>query len=228
MYKHLAGCFLLFIFLISCTISRWRPPPLPSRIDRIEGFASLRVKGEQGTAKSKFSFLFQLPNQGRIDVTTVLGKTLYQIIVDEEEAFLLIPSKKVFWQGEEEEIIDKFLGFRLNLDELVSLLSGQWSGPRWDFKEEDWLKEWILERDTQGRIVRGKKGGLFFEVKEFFKNTSVIRLLTFYHPLSSGHLKILTIDFNQPLKAGVFSHRFLDRYERKTWAEIEEMLNEKN
>jgi len=56
----------------------------------------------------------------------------------------------------------------------------------------------------------------------------VVRLLTFRHPLSSGRLKILTINFNQPIKRGVFSFEHLKKYEKKTWAEIEEMLNEKN
>lgn len=225
---RLVGCFLGLIFLLSCSLSQWAPPPLPSRIERIEGHVSLRVKGEGGEAKSKFSFLFQLPNRGRIDVSAVLGKTLYQIFVDEKEAFLVIPSKRVYWQGEEEEIIDRFFGFRLSLDELVSLLSGQWSKSRRDFGEEGWLKEWIFENDEQGRIVRGNKEDLVFEVKDFFKDSSVVRLLTFRHPLSSGSLKILTINFNQPIKRGVFSFEHLKKYEKKTWAEIEEMLNEKN
>ncbi len=229
MYKlRLAVCFIGFIFLLSCSISQWTPPPLPSRIEGIEGHASLRIKGEDGEVKSKFSFLFQLPNRGRIDVSALLGKTLYQIFVDEKEAFLVIPSERIYWQGDEEEIIDRFFGFRLSLDELVSLLSGQWSRSRRNFGEEGWLKEWILENDKQGRIVRGNKGDLMFEVKDFFKDSSVVRLLIYRHPLSSGRLKILAINFNQPIKKGVFSFEHLKKFKRKTWAEIEEILNEKN
>lgn len=224
---QLTVCFLVFVFLLSCSLSLVRLPP-PSQIERIEGYASLRIKGEQGTARSKFSFLFQLPNQGRIDVSNILGKILYQIIIDEREAFFLIPSKRVYWKGEEEEIIDRFLGFRLNLNELASLLSGQWSGAGMNFGEENWRKSWILEKDEQGRIIRGQRQDLWFEVKKYFKNTSVARLLTFQHPLSSGRLKIVTINFNQPLKKEAFSHEFLKNCERKTWAQIEEMLNDKN
>lgn len=225
---RLAGCFLGLIFFISCSLSRLNLPPLPSRIKRIEGYASLKVKGEERAARSKFSFLFQLPNQGRIDVSSVLGKTLYQIIIDRKNAFFLIPSKKVYWQGEEEEIIYRFLGFRLNLNELISLLSGQWSGEGRDLEEGDWRKGWILDKDEQGRIIRGQREELGFEVKEFFKNTSVVRLLTFQHPLSNGRLKVLAINFNQPLKRGVFSLAFLKNYKPKTWAEIEDILNDKN
>lgn len=224
MYKpRLVGSFLALLLLISCSFSRWTPPPLPSRIERLEGYASLRVRGESGSAKSKFSFLFQLPHQGRIDVTSVLGKTIYQIFIDKRRAFLVIPSKKVYWQGQEEEIIDKFFGFRLGLEDLVSLFSGQWKK-----SEREPEEGWILEKDGQGRIVRGFKEDLIFVVEEFFKNSSVIRRLTFRHPLSSGQLKILAINFNQPLKGGVFVLIFLNKYERKTWAEIEEMLDEKN
>lgn len=224
---RLAGCFFALMLLISCSLSRWTPPPLPSRIERLEGYASLRVRGEGGTAKSKFSFLFELPHQGRIDVTSVLGKTIYQIFIEEKQAFLVIPSKRVYWQGEEEEIIDKFFGFRLCLEDLVSLFSGQWKRSGRD-SGESWREGWVLEKDGQGRIIRGFKEDLIFEVEEFFKNSSVIRLLTFRHPLSSGRLKILAINFNQPLKERVFALIFLKKYKRKTWAEIEEMLDEKN
>lgn len=222
----LVWCFLAFAFLIRCSLSQLRLPPLPSQIERIEGYASLRVKGEQGTTRSKFSFLFQLPSQGRIDVSNVLGKTLYQIIIDEREAFFLVPSKKVYWQGEEEEIIQRFLGFRLNFKELVNLISGQWNGAGRDFWKKNWHEGWILEKDPIGRIIRGQREDLGFEVREFFKNTSVVRFLTFQHPLSSGRLKILTINFNQPLKKEAFSQAFLKSYGRKTWAEIEEILND--
>lgn len=225
---RLCMCFFVLLLLISCSLSQFTPSPLPSRIERFEGYASLRARGEGGTAKSKFSFLFQLPHQGRIDVTTVLGKTIYQIFIDEKESFLVIPSKKVYWQGEEEEIIDRFFGFRLSFDELVSLFSGQWKRSGRDSGEEGWREGWFLERDKQGRIIRGYKEDFMFEVKEFFKDSSVIRRLAFQHPLSSGHLKILAINFNQPLKKRVFALVFLAKYKRKAWAEIEEMLNEKH
>ena len=99
---------------------------------------------------------------------------------------------------------------------------------RYDRKPDAWREGWILDKDEQGRIIRGQREELRFEVKEFFKNTSVVRLLTFKHPLNNGRLKVLAINFNQPLKRDVFSLAFLKNYKPKTWAEIEDILNDKN
>ena len=223
-------CISIFAALswnTGCTIARVSIPPPPSHIESIEGYASLRIRNEQGTARSKFSFLFRLPHQGRIDVSHIMGRTLYQIIIQEKGAFLIIPSKKVYWQGEEEEIIDRFLGFALNMEELVSLLSGQWDDKRTSDVEEHWREEWTIERDEEGRITKGYRGELGFEVIDYFKNTSVIRILVFRHPLSEGRLKILNLKFNKPLRKKAFSLDFLENYEQKTWQEIEEILNER-
>ncbi len=224
MPKRYVWGLVALLFLLSCTIPQVRISPPPAQIERIEGYASLKIESGQETARSKFSFLFQLPDRGRIDVSSFLGKTAYQIIINDRTAFLLIPSKRVYWQGEEEEIVEKILGFRLNFDELVSMMTGQWE----EGEDKPWQRDWILEQDELGRIRAGQRRELGFEVQEFFQYTSVVRLLTFEHPPNKGRLKILAINFNQPLKEGVFSQEFLKRYEQKTWAEIEEMLNEKN
>ncbi|MFP4081335.1 MAG: hypothetical protein ACLFVG_01110 [Candidatus Aminicenantes bacterium] len=220
------GSLLCVLFLLCCRIPSTRISPPPAQIEGMEGYASLKLKGEQGSTRSRFSFLFQFPGQARIDVSDVLGRTLYQIMIGDNQAFLFIPSKKVYWQGEEGDIIHRFLGFRLNFDELVSLLSGQWGEE--DFGIEDWKREWILQKDNQGRVVRGMRRDLGFEVIEFFPDTSVVRILDFHHPLTRGRLKVLSIGFNPPLKKGFFSYDFLRDYQRKSWAEIEDMLNEKN
>lgn len=221
--RYLWGAAVL-LCLICCTIPQVRISPPPDQIRRIEGYASLRIQSGQDSSRSKFSFLFQLPSRGRIDVSNFLGKTLYQILVNEQTAFLLIPSKKVYWQGDEEQIVERILGFRLNFDELLSLMTGQWD----ESEEEPWRRGWIFEKDEGGRIRAGQRGELGFEVQEFFRNTSVVRQVTFEHPLNHGRLKILAINFNQPLKAGVFSQQFLKRYAQKTWEEIEEILDGKN
>jgi len=224
MSKRYYWGLVALLFHFSCTIPQTRISPPPPQIERIEGYASLRIESGDESARSKFSFLFQLPDRGRIDVSSFLGKTVYQIVIDNQTAFLLIPSKKVYWQGKEEEIVEKILGFRLNLDELISLMTGEWKVA----EEKPWQRGWILEQDEGGRIQAGQRVELGFEVIEFFPNTSVVRLLTFEHPLNRGRLKILAINFNQPLKEGVFSRQFLNRYQKKSWAEIEEMLDEKN
>jgi len=213
--------FLAIFFLGYCRPSAVILLPLPSEIERIEGYASLRISRDQGSSRSKFSFLFQLPHQGRIEVSNILGRTLYQIIVTEDKAVFIVPSKRVYWQGEEEEIIQYFLGFRLNLYEMINLLSGKWEG-------EERNESWSFAKDERGRIMAGQRGEFQFEVKEFLADTPFARILIFQHPLNRGFLKILRINLNQPLKKGVFSLSVLGKYERKSWIEIEKILANEN
>lgn len=197
--------------------------PIPSRIDRIEGHASLIISGDQGTARSKFSFLFQLPDRGRIDVTGGLGSTIYRIVIRGGTAFFVVPSKKVYWQGQEEDIIDKFMGFRLSLAEMIHLLSGNWSDR--EMSNLEGLNDWSLEKDQEGRIVSGKRNDLQFEVEDFIGDSPFAQSLRFEHPLNTGHVRILSIDLNQPAKPNVFSTEFTKRYQPKSWQEIQELLN---
>jgi hypothetical protein len=50
--------------------------------------------------------------------------------------------------------------------------------------------------------------------------------LTFTHPLNTGRLKILKMDFNRASHLAVFSTSFLESYQEKTWAEIQALLND--
>lgn len=205
-----------------------RPPavslsPLPAQIDRMEGHASLIISGNQGTARSKFSFLFQLPDRGRIDVTGALGSVLYRIIIYEGESYFVVPSKKVYWQGQEEEIIDKFMGFRLSLAEMINLLSGSWDEQ--EMSHNQGLKNWCFERDRDGRIISGQRQDLWFKIEAFIGDTPFARRLLFRHPLNTGQVKVLGINLNRPIKPTVFSTNFLGKYQPKTWAEIQELLN---
>lgn len=219
---------LALFFLINCWPYRFSLPSLSSRIERIEGYSSIKITQGQESTRTKFSFQFQLPHQGRIEVLNLLGKTLYQIIIDEEEAFFVLPSKKVYWKGEEEEIVDKFLGFRLNLYEMLCLLSGQWEEKGEEGRKKCWTESWNLEKDEKGRISGGQRGELRFEIKEFFEDSSFPRLIVFQHPINRGRLKVLRLSFNKPIKEGAFSVAFLANYEEKSWAEIEKILSNEN
>jgi hypothetical protein len=220
---HTGAVFLAVAILASCQPSSISLSPLPSRIERIEGHASLMITGDQGAARSKFSFLFQLPSRGRIDVSGALGRVLYRIIIDDREAYFVVPSKKVYWQSQEEEIIDKFMGFRLNLTEMINLLSGTWDQEEM-LRNED-LGSWSFVKDQEGRIISGQREELWFEIKEFIGNTPFARRLIFEHPLSAGQVKILSINLNRPVNENVFSKRFVEKYQPRTWAEIQELLN---
>jgi hypothetical protein len=210
-------------FLASCQPSSLSLSPLPSRIDRMEGHASLVISGDQGTVRSKFSFLFQLPDRGRIDVTGALGSVLYRIVICEGVAYFVVPSKKVYWKSQEEDIIDKFMGFRLSLDDMTHLLSGEWRERDKLGREE--LERWSFGKDRKGRILTGHRGELWFEIEEFIGDTPFAKRIRFEHPLSTGRVKILSIDLNQPLRPNVFSTKFTERYQPKTWEEIQGLLN---
>ncbi len=227
------GCFVkkalsvVICFVIGFFSNCQTPPislsPLPSRIDRIEGHASLVITGDQGTARSKFSFLFQLPSRGRIDVSGAIGSVLYRIFIYDGEAYFIVPSKKVYWQGHEEAIIDKFMGFQLNLAEMINLLSGNWDQE--DLASKKGLRDWVFAKDQKGRIVSGQRVDLCFEVKSFIEDTPFARLFVFKHPLSTGQVKVLSINLNRPIKPDAFSKKFVEKYQSKTWAEIQELLN---
>ena len=216
------------ILLIACWPSRLSLPPLPSSIESMEGYGSLRITGSQGTSKIRFSFLFFLPHQGRIESFNFLGRSIYYILIDREKSFFVLPSKKVYWQGNVEEIISKTLGFSLDQYEMISILSGEWNGKEISLEVRGDPEKWSFKRDEGGRIVRGQRGDLSFEIEEFFKDSRFARLLLFHHPWIEGRLKILQIDFNQPKKPAAFSRRFLEEYELKTWAEIEKLLGNEN
>jgi len=204
--------------------ARYSVPSLPSSIESIEGYGALRVTGNQGSSKIRFFFLFSLPHRGRIESFDYIGRSLYYILIDKEKSFFVLPSKKVYWEGKVEEITSRSLGFSLNQYEMVSLLSGQWTGEQMSLEAVRALEKWHFERDGRGRIVTGEREEFRFEIQEYFADTPFARLLLFFHPWSEGRLKILKLNFNQPLRSAVFSRPFLKRYELKSWAEIEELL----
>ncbi len=102
-------CGFFLIIFENCRPSQVLISPIPSDIKSMEGYASLRITTGQSAARSKFSFLLSLPNQGRMEVSDFLGRSIYQIFIVENKSYLVVPSKKVFWQGEEEEIIGKLM-----------------------------------------------------------------------------------------------------------------------
>jgi hypothetical protein len=211
---------LILLFLSHCSTSPVLLTPVPLQIESMEGYASLRYEGAQGSAQTKFSFLFVSPDRGRIDASDFLGRAIYQIIITEGQAYFILPSKKAYWQAEEQEIVFRFMGFHLSLAEMASLLSGSWP----EIREEDPRFGWSLERDKQNRIVRGNRGDLRFYVKEFIADTGIARAIFFSHPLNEGRLKIRNIGFNQPLNERAFSTGFVQRYEEKTWEEIQKLF----
>ena len=208
---------ILFLIFSACRPSRILLTPVPEDLERLEGHASLRLSGEEQKARSKFSFAFQPPDMGRISVSNFLGQTLYQILSVKGDAYFILPSKRVFWQGGEEEIFEKFLGFPLSLREMIALFSGRWV-------DSSGQQGWVLDRDQEGRIRRGRREGLFFRVEQFIGRTSFPKTLSFSHPNSEGLVRMISLRLNTRLPETAFDRALLKRFSRKTWAEIEALL----
>jgi hypothetical protein len=188
----------------------------------MEGHARVWLANPEASTRTKFSFLLALPDRGSIEVSNFLGQSLYRILITPDQAFLIIPSKKVYWKGKEIEIFDFLLGFRLSLREMISLISGDWS-PADPPRPEAF--SWTLDRDEQGRIIGGQRQGLSFIVEEFVAETRFPRSVRFEHPGNSGRLRVLKMDFNRPLRADAFETKYLGNFAEKTWEEILELLN---
>lgn len=230
MYLHKARIVFLcmgLIFFFNC-----RPPhvllsPYPDRIETIEGFASLKVAGSDGYSRSKFSFFFEIPDKGRIEAFDFLGRTIYQIIIEKEKAFLVVPSKKIYWESTEERIIDTFIGAKLVLSEVICFLIGEWNYLREEGEDKS-RASWVIKKDNEGKVIEGRKQGMSFTVSEYIDDTGLIRSLDFENRFQKGTLKVLNIDFNSPVKERHFSLTFLRDFEEKSWEEIQKIINNEN
>jgi outer membrane biogenesis lipoprotein LolB len=203
-------------YLSGCYPSRPSLSPLPPQVKSVEGYASLRLTQEGTTVKSRFSFIFLLPGQGRIDVKDPLGRAVASLFIEENESYFVLPSKKMYWGAEREEAMAKFLGFALNPQEMTSILTG---------KLED-LDGWDVEKDDRNRVIRGQRDGFRFEVRQFFSDSRLPRLIALSHAGANGSLRVLRLNFNQPPKKDAFRLAFLEDkdYTVATWAEIEQWL----
>ncbi len=212
----------LVLFLAGCRPSKILLSPVPKQIQSIEGHARIWLTNPEGS-RTKFSFLLSLPDHGSIEVSNFLGQSLYRILITPKGAYLVIPAKKVYWQGAESEIMDRILGFPLDLNELIGLISGQWSSY---LQEKLSASLWSFNRDAQGRIHKGHRGDLSFTVEEFIPDTPFPQSLRFEHPTNSGRLKILKMDLNRSFPQEVFDSDYIKNYTAKTWDEIQSLLND--
>lgn len=202
--------------LWSCYPGRPSFSPPPPQITSIEGYASLRLTRSETTAKSRFSFLFLIPDEGRIEVSDPLGRTISLLFLQKEEAFFVLPRKRLYWRSSREAVLSKLLGFTLSPAEMTEILSGKLEK----------MTAWDLEKDDRGRIVGGRRDEIVFKVRQFFEDSRLPQILSLSGPGEQGLLKILRLNFNQPLKEGAFELAFLEdpKYSAATWDEIEQWL----
>jgi len=202
--------------LWSCRPVRPVFSPLPPQVKSIEGYASFRLNREGAAVKSRFSFLFLLPDRGRIEVSDPLGRTISLLFLEREEAYFVLPRKRAYWKSSRDEVLAKLLGFSLSPEEMISLLTGK----------AVQMRGWVVEEDGRGRAVRGRRDDLQFEIRQFYGASSLPQLLSLSRAADQGSLKILRLNFNQPLKDEAFKHSFLEdaTYASTTWEEIEKWL----
>ncbi len=194
--------------------------PPPARLDSLEGYGSLSVQGESGSAKTRFSFCFVLPGAGRVEALGVFGRTVAVLVFKEGDSWLVLPSRHAYWTGREEELLEKFLGFGLRASELASILCGRWTGPG----AAEGAGEWKLDRDVRGNVLSGERDGFRFEVGEFFRGASVPRTVAFSRAGRAGRVRVLKIQFNKPPRGDLFGPSVLKGMAPKTWPEIEALL----
>ncbi|MFC2167161.1 hypothetical protein ACFLQZ_04270 [Acidobacteriota bacterium] len=224
MIHRFAGLFVCLFFLFSACVTQkvFLAPPV-DQVEEIEGYASLRISTNQKTTRSRISFLFLLPSNGRIEVLDPLGQVHYQIFIVNETAYFVVPAKKVYWQGQEEEMMDKLFGFHLSLSDVVGLMSGYWANTA-QGKAQEGMDSWMFLENKKGWIHSGQRREFKFTVEEFFGQTPWVQEVLFFHPHTEGRLKILDVHFNQPVSERAFATSFSLRYAKKTWEEIKEML----
>lgn len=186
----------------------------PSEFREIEGYASLRLIRGGETARSKFAFAVVLPRSARIEIFDALGRAVSIFLIRGEEAWLVLPSEKAYWRAGRDEVIEKFLGFPVRPGEMAGLLSGRWSA--------DAAEGWDLVTDNGGRIVSGTRGGLGFQVLDFFPENGPPRRWSFRGPGVEGTVSLLDAAFDRP--GPDLSPGFLRSFASLTWVEMERRL----
>lgn len=217
---------LALFFTAACVSGPPLLSPPPAHVETLDGFGSLTLRGEAGSLRGRFSFLIVLPDKARIEILDPFGRTRSVLIFRERTAYMLLPSRKAYWTGPEEELMTNFLGFGLTAGELAGLLGGQWAGA--GTLEAQGGGSWAFEKAGTGRVLSGAKDGFRFKVEEFYGKTSVPRSVGFSRSGEAGRLRVLQVRFNRPPRGDAFGLSALEGSARKTWPEIEELLRDEN
>ncbi|OQX54189.1 MAG: hypothetical protein B5M54_05815 [Candidatus Aminicenantes bacterium 4484_214] len=207
------GLIILGIFC-QCRVPSLYLEQVPSQITTMEGYASLVIKDENHLSRSKVSFFVLLPDRARLDIADPLGRTRAQILFLSPRAYLVLPGKKVYWEGREEELFANFFGLTFTWREWNNLLINQ----------EALAADWQVTRDVAGRIRQGSRENLTFEIQNYAQQTAVVTELKISFPRGEVRWRLTKILFNHPSQAGIFSLDFMNRYQRQNWAEMEEFL----
>ncbi len=194
--------------------------PPPEEVVAVEGFGQAFIEGEEGALRGRFSFLFREPGLGRVEVLDPIGRTAYFVIVREDAAYFVVPSKRAYAVERPESLAGRLLGFPFRPGEAVSLLSDRWEGREAGPDSPDWT----LVKNPAGRTLRGEREGLAFEIREFYAKAGVPRAVDFSTERVTGRFKVLSVRFNPPPRPEAFETGFAGVFVRLSWEELQELL----
>jgi outer membrane biogenesis lipoprotein LolB len=217
----LGGSFLLIVWLGACASRPPRLVPPPGAVDAVEGFGSAAIAGADASVKGRFGFVFRRPGLGRIEAVDPIGRTVFLLVLREGRAWFVLPGRKVFSEDAADVMMRRVLGVVLRPDEALRMLAGAWEAGTGEDGEDGWR----VDRDGEGRVVRGASGDVAFTVRSFFPGDAVPREIGLSGPGTSGRIKVLKLGFNPPPRPALFEVAFLKNFQPKTWEEIRELLD---
>lgn len=211
----------LLVLALAASACFARPPrlvPPAGGVQAVEGFGAASVTGAEASLKGKFGFVFRRPGLGRIEAVDPLGRTAFLIVFHDDRAWFVLPGRKIYAEDGAAVMMERFLGVALPPDEALALLSGTWGA-------DGDGGGWAVERDAEGRVVRGARDGFALTVRAFFPGAGVPREIAVQGPGASGRVKVLKLGFDPPERPDAFETAFLRTYAAKTWEEILELLD---
>lgn len=192
-----SGLFVALVLAASCRPSRLQIIPVPPEVRTIEGYGTVKIVRGGESGRSRFSFILEAGRRGKAEILDAFNRPAAEIFLAPGEAYFVLRGENAYWKAAPEDVIEKFLGVRLGLDDVTGLLCGRKpAGP----------------------------AGLDFRVREAFPGGSVPRRIEFSGPGSEGTITILTLSFNTRVTESVFALDFLSTHTSRTWAEMERIL----
>ena len=154
------AAIILVITAAGCRPPRMSLAPIPPDWKAFEGYGRLKflIRGE--TRGARFSFVIEPPGRGRITVADAFNRTLAEIFVEGNDGYFVLARDRVYWKAPPEDILEKFIGFGLNLEEMAWLLGGRWKQAR--AAASPAFAAWEFAEDGDGRTASGHKGAFSF------------------------------------------------------------------
>lgn len=212
------------IALVAVPACAPRPPrlvPPAGGVAAVEGVGSASVAGAEASVKGRFAFSFRRPDRGRVEAFDPLGRTVFLIVFRDGRGWFVLPNRKVYAEDDAGTMMGRVLGVALEPGDAVLLLSGVWPS---DAAAAAGGDAWVPERDAEGRLASGRRGGYAFAVEAFFPGDGVPRAIGLAGPGTTGKIKVAKLAFDPPERPEAFDTGFLRGYAAKTWEEILELV----